>query len=76
LLLATRPDDDRTAWFGVRTLCAAAPGTDGPVQAGRLVDVAVRAALLTQADVRFVKGVEHAGLVDGIGAVCRFADGA
>jgi hypothetical protein len=76
LLLATRPDDDRTAWFGARTLCAETPTADEPVQIGRLVDVAVRAALLTDAEVRFVTRIQPGGLVDGIGAVCRFADGA
>jgi hypothetical protein len=69
-------DDERKAWYGPDTLCAASPdgidGIDGdetgqPV-AGRLVDVAVRAALLTDAEVRVV----GAPLRDGIGGVCRF----
>src|SRR5262249_38514978 len=76
LLLNDDRDDERKAWYGPDTLCAASPdGIDGipgdetgqPV-AGRLVDVAVRAALLTDAGVCVV----GAPLRDGIGGVCRF----
>jgi hypothetical protein len=40
----------------------------GPVLAGRLVDVAVRAALLTDAEVWIV----DKPLPEGVGAICRF----
>lgn len=87
LLVADEPDDGRLAWFGLgssddgaQTLCAEV-GTVRPTDAspwliaGRLVDVAVRAALLTGAEVH-VLSPEHAHGIDGrIGALCRFAPG-
>ena len=39
---------------------------------GRLVDVAVRAALLTEADVRVVDPAQAAKLAGHVGALCRF----
>jgi hypothetical protein len=68
LLVADDPNDGRLAWFGADLLC-----TDRPQRGlalGRLVDVAVRAALLTDADVHVVPK-EFAG-PEGICAVCRF----
>jgi hypothetical protein len=72
LFASTRVDGERTAWIGPNSLCAASPDEvpagDGPVLAGRLVDVAVRAALLTDAEVWIV----DQPLPEGIGAICRF----
>jgi hypothetical protein len=73
LLLHDDPDDERTTWFGpdanhlgdeddVRGM-----GVDDP-QSGRLVDVAVRAALGTGATVALVPG---AVVRDGFGALLR-----
>ncbi len=66
--------DRRTAWMGPGTLCAsqvAAQLTNrGQLSAGRLLDIAVRAALLTDAQVRVVGA--DAGLAEHIGAWCRF----
>jgi hypothetical protein len=68
--------DQRRAWLGPDTLCVddssldtAAPA-DRALRSGRLVDVAVRAALLTDADVHVLTGAH--GLPEGIGGVCRF----
>jgi hypothetical protein len=77
LLVADDPGDDRVAWFGPDTLASHTsiqqPGASSWVSAGRLVDVAVRAALLTDAEVQ-VLGPSQAGLVgERIGALCRFA---
>lgn len=68
LVVADDPAEERVAWFGPELLCAdvAGPG----LVPGRLVDVAVRAALLTDADVH-VAGPRQAG-PDGIAALCRF----
>ena len=66
----------RTAWYGPGLLCAAAadevPDGDGWWQAsGRLVDVAVRAALLTDADVRVVD-LAAGRFDDSIAGLCRY----
>jgi hypothetical protein len=70
------PDDARTAWFGpdptqvsLRSEDLRDLGVEQPVE-GRLVDVAVRAALGTGAGVRVVE--PGAGLGGGIGAVLRW----
>ena len=73
LLIVDNPADERRAWFGPDLLCVDDPSQTGrPVDGlrdGRLVDVAVRAALLTDAEVRVV----DAGPSEGIGALCRFS---
>jgi Bacterial archaeo-eukaryotic release factor family 2 len=73
LLLAANPGDTRRAWFGPDILCIDDPSQTGArldgLREGRLADVAVRAALLTDADIRVVEGVTPA---EGIGALCRF----
>jgi hypothetical protein len=77
LLVTDDPDDPRTAWFGPQLLCSAEepeiPGENGTWAAqGRLVDIAIRAALLTDAEVRIVDAA--ADRIDGrIGGLCRFA---
>jgi Bacterial archaeo-eukaryotic release factor family 2 len=73
LFVSTLVDDARTAWFGPDLLCAASPDEvpadgAGSVLEGRLVDVAVRAALLTDAEVCIV----DQPFPEGIGASCRF----
>jgi hypothetical protein len=73
LFVSTHVDRERTAWFGPNLLGAASQADvpvdgAGPVLAGRLVDVAVRAALLTDAEVWIV----DKPLPEGFGATCRF----
>jgi len=75
LLVTDDEADDRIAWFGPDTLCvdeSARPGLPAgqPLRPGRLVDVAVRAALLTHADVRVLD--DPGGLAEGIGGLGRF----
>jgi hypothetical protein len=70
LFVAERPGDDRLAWFGPESLCAADPATG--TAPGRLVDVAVRAALLTDAEVRVV---EPGTVSEDIAALRRFPIG-
>lgn len=80
LLLKEAPDDERSAWFGERPGQVALDrevlvieGEPTPAE-GRLVDVAVRAALGTGAEVR-VLGAETDGRgpSDGLGAILRYA---
>jgi hypothetical protein len=79
VLLVARddPDDSRTAWFGPEPTqlgtTAAEVKAMGVDQAGegRLVDVAVRAALGTGAGIRVVGA--GTGLEGGIGAILRWA---
>jgi Bacterial archaeo-eukaryotic release factor family 2 len=73
------PEDRRTAWFGPAPTdvagdrdALAALGVATPVE-GRLVDVAVRAALGTGARVRVVEPDHPDGPREGIGALLRFA---
>lgn len=75
LLLAPEPGDSRIAWYGPDPTAVAAEPEDlerAGVQprSGSLVDVAVRAALLTQAAVWVL--VNAGAPVEGIGAICRF----
>jgi hypothetical protein len=72
------PQDARTAWFGPDPTQLAATaedlrglGVDDPIE-GRLVDVAVRAALGTGAGIRVVQ--PGAGLTGGLGAVLRWSN--
>ncbi len=78
LLVHDDPDDRRTAWFGERPADVALQrndlielGIEGP-QEGRLVDVAVRAALGTGATVRVVP--KHGGANESIGAILRWRE--
>jgi peptide subunit release factor 1 (eRF1) len=76
LLVHDDPADERTAAFGqgataLATDASALPRDDRP-QTARLVDVVVRAAIGTGADVRVVPSV-HA-LPDGLGAILRWTD--
>jgi hypothetical protein len=58
LLVADNASGEGVAWFGPDVLCAQRPpepaATVAGVAEGRLVDIAVRAALLTDADIRVV----------------------
>lgn len=74
LLVHDDPDDDRMAWFGPEPHHLAldeatlrAMGVDAPMP-GRLVDVCIRAAYGTSADVRVVPS---AIVTDGLAAVLR-----
>jgi hypothetical protein len=73
LLVGGGATPGRRAWFGPEHLCAARPDppSGSPMRAGHLVDVAVRAAILTDARVSVVDPATTA-FVDGIGAVCRY----
>jgi len=83
LLVHDDPADERTAWFGDTPTAVGATGGDlepadlgvdpGAECVGRLVDVAIWAAIGTGADVRAVPSV-HA-LPDGLGAILRWSDG-
>ena len=71
------PDDTRTAWFGpdptqiaLRADDLRGLGVEAPAD-GRLVDVAVRAALGTGAGIRIVE--PGAGLDGGMGAILRWS---
>jgi hypothetical protein len=73
-------DDERTAWFGSAPTDVGADrdalaglGVPGPVE-GRLVDVAVRAALGTGAGVRVLDAADRSGHApgEGLGALLRF----
>jgi hypothetical protein len=76
-LLITEDHHDVTAWYG-RAGTDIYPDHDAavaaglPARAGYLTDVAVRAALLSDAAVRVV-GTAPGGPVEGIGALCRFS---
>lgn len=77
LLLVHETDDDaRTAYFGPEPTLAAETASElevlgaDDIREGRDVDVAIRAALLTGADVRIVPSTPR--LSEGIGAVLRW----
>jgi hypothetical protein len=76
LLVADEPADPRTAWFGAEPteVYAVRVSTAGgaEVRPGRLADVAVRAALLTGADVRVIPAGTPGLPAQGLGALCRF----
>lgn len=72
LLITDDPGDERTAWYGPQTLCAQTTPDDEWVAAGRLPDVAVRAALLTSASVHVLSRQTAGALDERIGALCRF----
>jgi hypothetical protein len=74
LLVADGRPARRGAWFGPDLLCAAAPPPSrhaALAQRGDLADVAIRAALLTRANVRVLTPVQGALLEDRIAALRR-----
>lgn len=75
LLVADDPTDTRVAWFGDTTLCVDTDSVPTPdrLRPAPLVDVAVRAALLTDARVQVLEPGLAGQLAEGIGAVCRFS---
>ena len=77
LLVHDDPTDDRRARFQRSGMWCALPDTDPPapepseaIRDGRLIDVAIRAALLGDAEVRFVP--EHSPPDSSIGALLRW----
>jgi hypothetical protein len=77
LLVTDALDTDRVAWFGaspteVYASHRDAVVSDQPVRQGRLVDVAVRSALLGGARVRVVPAGSPGGLTEDIAALCRY----
>jgi hypothetical protein len=77
LLVQDMPTDSRTAWFGAGPThvypdrgTADVSGT--PVRPGRLIDIAVRSALLSGAHVRVIPRGTPGQPADGIGALCRY----
>jgi hypothetical protein len=77
LLIHDDPDDRRRAWFGLEATAAATRREElvgvgsGKNKQGRLVDVALRVALGTGAEVRVVP--RHGGPPDGLGALLRWS---
>ncbi|MEV0267871.1 hypothetical protein AB0H43_03775 [Hamadaea sp. NPDC050747] len=74
VLVVDDPDDRRTAWFGPVELCASLPDPVHPertAHGGRLVDVTIRAALLTGARIRILSDEQARGLRGGLGALLR-----
>jgi hypothetical protein len=72
LVVEDRPDDERRAWFSRDTLCSTKP-VRGAAH-GPLIDVAVRAAVRTHADIHVLDaGVSD--LPDGIGGSVRYPAG-
>jgi hypothetical protein len=77
LFVVDEPRDERVAWFGsdatdVYADRASAVAAGRPVQAGRLADVAIRAALLSDAYVRVLDPGTPGQPGGGVGALCRF----
>jgi peptide subunit release factor 1 (eRF1) len=73
LLVVDDASDDRLAWFGPDVLCAPTRERAGrDPWSGRLVDIAVRAAVLTGAAVRVVPADEGRGPVEGLGGLRRY----
>jgi release factor family 2 len=77
LLVADPPEDAARAWFGpdvtdIYPNHRAAAASDRPVRRGRLADVAIRAAVLSDAQVRIVPADMACAPADGIGAICRY----
>jgi len=76
LLVHDDPDDDRAARFERPGLACSildlSATNSGPSEdlTGRLVDVAIRSAILSDATIRFVSA--HAGSPDGLGAILRW----
>jgi hypothetical protein len=73
LVVVDDPADGRLAYCGETTLCSLArPRPADSAVHGRLVDVAVRAALLCDAHVCVVPATHPLLPAEGIGAICRY----
>lgn len=77
LLIHDDPADDRRGlidlagtWCASRGIDVGEPPPDAEVTEARLVDIAIRAALRSDAEVRFVP--RHGGPTEGIGAILRW----
>jgi len=78
LLVRPFSADSRVAWFGAGPTDVypdqdAAALSGAPVRSGRLIDVAIRSALLSGARVCVIPQGTPAEPVGGIGALCRYA---
>jgi hypothetical protein len=78
LLVRPFAADSRVALFGTGPTDIypdhdAAAQSSAPVRSGRLIDVAVRSALLSGAHVRVITQSTPSEPVGGIGALCRYA---
>ncbi|HET9172741.1 MAG TPA: Vms1/Ankzf1 family peptidyl-tRNA hydrolase [Actinospica sp.] len=78
LLVSDAPDARRTAWFGagpadVTRRRTEASSETGPRMRGALVDVAVRAAMLSGAGIRVIDPDPETAPSQGIGGLCRYA---
>lgn len=74
LLVVDDPADDRPAWFDAEGWCSASRSDPRPPGArrGRLVDVAIRAALLTDAAVCVLRPDDEFHVSDGLAALGRY----
>jgi hypothetical protein len=77
LVVAIGDHEPRTAWFALPSTAVALNPAEiferhEAVRSGALTDVAVRAALLTGADVHVLPPGSTGGPADGLGALCRF----
>ncbi|GAA0473184.1 Vms1/Ankzf1 family peptidyl-tRNA hydrolase [Streptomyces stramineus] len=78
LAVTDDPRDARTAWFGPAPTDVFersedfVPNGGGPAVRARLADVAVRAALLTGADVRVLAPDTPGAPAQGTGGICRY----
>jgi hypothetical protein len=74
--LLVKGDDGREAWFNHAPTDVAPADEDAPVspdaRRGPLVDVAVRTALLTGAQVRVIPPDAEYGPSQGVGGICRY----
>lgn len=78
VIVTDSPGDERVSWFGDHATELSGHRHElerlgANAQRGRLVDVVVRAAILTDADVRVLKPGTAGAPAQGLGALCRFA---
>jgi release factor family 2 len=73
LIVTDEADDDRLAWCDADVLCSLLrPERSAAAVKGRMVDVAVRAALLSDAEVCVLPDGHPLAPAEGIGAICRY----
>lgn len=74
LLVVDDASDERPGWFDAEGWCSASRSDPRPpgAQRGRLVDVAIRSALLTDAEVCVLQPDDEFPLSDGMAAVRRY----
>jgi len=75
LLVVDHPGDSRLGWFGPELACGVdQPGSlpaDEHLKRGRFIDVVIRAALLSRAEIRVLTPAQGARLQDGVGGLVR-----